>query len=69
MDLPDSVEDQLAWLEAAGFEAEARSVRTDLAVLVGRLRRGLATERVGQRPRVDDDERLRRTRERDVELA
>ena len=33
MDLPDSVEDQLAWLEAAGFEAEARSVRTDLAVL------------------------------------
>ena len=38
MDLPDSVEDQLAWLEAAGFEAEARSVRADLAVLVGRLR-------------------------------
>ncbi len=37
MDLPDSVEDQLAWLDAAGFVAEARSVRTDLAVLVGRL--------------------------------
>jgi tRNA (cmo5U34)-methyltransferase len=36
MDLPDSVEDQLAWLEAAGFEAEARSVRVDLAVLVAR---------------------------------
>jgi tRNA (cmo5U34)-methyltransferase len=33
MDLPDSVEDQLAWLEAAGFKAEARYVTTDLAVL------------------------------------
>ena len=37
MDLPDSVEDQLAWLRAAGFEAgfeaEATSVRVDLAVL------------------------------------
>jgi len=32
MDLPDSVEDQLAWLRAAGFEAEASSVRADLAV-------------------------------------
>jgi tRNA (cmo5U34)-methyltransferase len=37
MDLPDSVADQLSWLEAAGFEAKARSVRTDLAVLVARL--------------------------------
>jgi tRNA (cmo5U34)-methyltransferase len=33
MDLPDSVEDQLAWLRAAGFEAEATNVRVDLAVL------------------------------------
>jgi tRNA (cmo5U34)-methyltransferase len=33
MDLPDSVEDQLAWLRDAGFEAEATSVRVDLAVL------------------------------------
>ena len=32
MDLPDSVEDQLAWLREAGFEAEASSVRVDLAV-------------------------------------
>jgi tRNA (cmo5U34)-methyltransferase len=32
MDKPDSVEDQLAWLRAAGFEAEASSVRVDLAV-------------------------------------
>jgi tRNA (cmo5U34)-methyltransferase len=38
MDLPDSVEDQLTWLEAAGFEVEARSVRADLAVFAGRLR-------------------------------
>jgi tRNA (cmo5U34)-methyltransferase len=37
MDLPDSVEDQLAWLEAAGFEAEARPVRIDLAVFDCRL--------------------------------
>jgi hypothetical protein len=33
MDLPDSVADQLAWLEAPGFTAEARYVTTDLAVL------------------------------------
>jgi tRNA (cmo5U34)-methyltransferase len=33
MDLPDSVEDLLAWLRDAGFEAEAASVRVDLAVL------------------------------------
>jgi tRNA (cmo5U34)-methyltransferase len=32
MDLPDSVEDQLGWLREAGFEAEAASVRLDLAV-------------------------------------
>jgi len=32
MDLPDSVEDQLVWLREAGFEAEASSVRVDLAV-------------------------------------
>jgi tRNA (cmo5U34)-methyltransferase len=32
MDNPDSAEDQLAWLRAAGFEAEASSVRVDLAV-------------------------------------
>jgi len=37
MDTPDSVEDQLAWLRAAGFEAEASSVRVDLAVLRARL--------------------------------
>ncbi len=32
MDLPDSVEDQLTWLREAGFEAQASSVRVDLAV-------------------------------------
>ncbi len=32
MDTPDSVDDQLAWLRDAGFEAEASSVRVDLAV-------------------------------------
>ncbi len=32
LDTPDSVDDQLAWLRAAGFEAEASSVRVDLAV-------------------------------------
>jgi tRNA (cmo5U34)-methyltransferase len=37
MDLPDSVEDQLAWLRAAGFEAEASAVRVDLAVFRARL--------------------------------
>ncbi len=37
MDLPDSVEDQLAWLRDAGFEAEASPVRIDLAVLRARL--------------------------------
>jgi tRNA (cmo5U34)-methyltransferase len=37
MDLPDSVADQLAWLRAAGFDAEASSVRIDLAVFRARL--------------------------------
>jgi tRNA (cmo5U34)-methyltransferase len=37
MDKPDSVEDQLAWLRAAGFEAEASTVRIDLAVFRARL--------------------------------
>jgi tRNA (cmo5U34)-methyltransferase len=33
-DLPSSVPEQLAWLREAGFEAEARFVRPDLAVFV-----------------------------------
>lgn len=37
MDRPDSVEDQLAWLREAGFEAEASAVRVDLAVFQARL--------------------------------
>jgi tRNA (cmo5U34)-methyltransferase len=37
MDKPDSVEDQLAWLREAGFEAEASSVRVDLALFRARL--------------------------------
>jgi len=37
MDLPDSVEDQLAWLGDSGFEAEASGVRVDLAVFRARL--------------------------------
>jgi tRNA (cmo5U34)-methyltransferase len=37
MDVPDSVADQLAWLREAGFEAEAASVRIDLAVFRARL--------------------------------
>jgi tRNA (cmo5U34)-methyltransferase len=37
MDKPDSVDDQLAWLREAGFEAEASSVRVDLAVFRARL--------------------------------
>jgi tRNA (cmo5U34)-methyltransferase len=32
MDTPDTVENQLAWLRSAGFEAEADNVRIDLAV-------------------------------------
>jgi tRNA (cmo5U34)-methyltransferase len=38
MDKPDSVEDQLAWLREAGFEAEASSVRVDLALFRASLR-------------------------------
>jgi len=37
MDKPDSVEDQLAWLGQAGFDAEASTVRVDLAVFRCRL--------------------------------
>jgi tRNA (cmo5U34)-methyltransferase len=37
IDLPGSVEGQLAWLRDAGFEAEASSVRVDLAVFRARL--------------------------------
>jgi tRNA (cmo5U34)-methyltransferase len=37
MDTPDTVDDQLAWLRTAGFEAEASSVRVDLAVFRARL--------------------------------
>jgi tRNA (cmo5U34)-methyltransferase len=37
MDLPDSVEDQLASLREAGFEAEVSSVRVDLALFRARL--------------------------------
>jgi tRNA (cmo5U34)-methyltransferase len=37
MDLPDSIDDQLAWLREAGFEATATSVRVDLAVFRARL--------------------------------
>ena len=41
MDLPDTVADQLAWLETAGLEATAADVRPDLAVIVaGRGQRG-----------------------------
>lgn len=37
MDLPDTVADQLAWLEAAGFTATAVDVRSDLAVFTAKL--------------------------------
>ena len=37
MDLPDTVADQLAWLEAAGFAATAADVRSDLAVITADL--------------------------------
>ena len=37
MDVPDTVEDQLAWLRDAGFEAETAAVRIDLAVFRARL--------------------------------
>lgn len=35
-DLPSSVPEQLAWLEEAGFGAEARYVRPDLAIFIAR---------------------------------
>ena len=35
-DLPDRLEDQLAWLREAGFDAEATWVRGDLAVVRAR---------------------------------
>jgi tRNA (cmo5U34)-methyltransferase len=37
-DLPDRLEDQLAWLREAGFDAEATWVRGDLAVVRARRR-------------------------------
>jgi tRNA (cmo5U34)-methyltransferase len=37
MDLPDTVADQLTWLEVAGFAANAVDVRTDLAVFTAEL--------------------------------
>jgi tRNA (cmo5U34)-methyltransferase len=37
-DLPDRLDDQLHWLEAAGFDAEATWVRGDLAVIRARRR-------------------------------
>src|SRR4029077_2082460 len=37
-DVPPSVPAQLAWLRAAGFDADATSVRPDLAVFVARRR-------------------------------
>ncbi len=46
MDKPDSVEDQLAWLRAAGLEAEASFVRVDLAVF--RARRLIPKRRAGR---------------------
>jgi tRNA (cmo5U34)-methyltransferase len=38
MDLPSSVPEQLAWLDEAGFDADATLVRPDLAVLVATRR-------------------------------
>jgi tRNA (cmo5U34)-methyltransferase len=38
MDFPSSVPEQLAWLDEAGFDAEATYVRPDLAVLVATAR-------------------------------
>jgi hypothetical protein len=37
-DLPSSVADQLEWLEAAGFDANATDIRPDLAVFRCRRR-------------------------------
>jgi tRNA (cmo5U34)-methyltransferase len=42
IDLPDTVDDQLAWLEAAGFAATAADVRCDLAVITADLARSPA---------------------------
>ncbi|MHB8469221.1 MAG: class I SAM-dependent methyltransferase [Gaiellaceae bacterium] len=38
-DIPHSVPEHLAWLDEAGFDAEATAVRPDLAVFVARRRR------------------------------
>jgi tRNA (cmo5U34)-methyltransferase len=38
MDVPSSVPEQLAWLDEAGFDADATLVRPDLAVLVATRR-------------------------------
>lgn len=38
MDVPSSVGDQLAWLNDAGFDAEASYVRPDLAVFTATRR-------------------------------
>jgi tRNA (cmo5U34)-methyltransferase len=38
MDLPSSVPEQLAWLDEAGFDAEATLIRPDLAVVVATAR-------------------------------
>ena len=37
-DIPSSVAEQLAWLDEAGFDADAAYVRTDLAVFTARKR-------------------------------
>ena len=37
-DLPDRIDDQLGWLDAAGFDARASWIRGDLAVLTARKR-------------------------------
>ena len=39
LDVPSSVPEQLAWLDEAGFDAEATHVRPDLAVFVATARR------------------------------
>jgi hypothetical protein len=38
-DLPDRLDDQLNWLDEAGFDAEPTWVRGDLAVVRARRRR------------------------------
>jgi tRNA (cmo5U34)-methyltransferase len=37
-DVPSTVAEQLAWLDEAGFDADATSVRADLALFVARRR-------------------------------